>query len=198
MWTSRKNTALPLLLLLLLLPACIRSTQMSSRQPPADPIADVSAAELRSKGLAFARSGDLTRAQQYLSAAHGKGFAERVVVPEIVKVCLSASRLRAALLFAEPYLERHPEDAGMSYVVGSIHMALGNLQRAAAHLNGALQPHELMIDAAYSLARIAKRQGQWQEASDHLRHYLQVAPKGVYALRAQHMLTSLADVGIGE
>lgn len=171
--------------------ACMSQRQGPAGPPPTDPIASVPAAELRAKGLAYARHGDLTRAQQYLSAAQLKGFDETVVVPEIVKICVAASRLRAALAFAEPYLERHPEDAGMNYVVGTIHLALGNLHRATSHLNGALRPSAIMIDAAFSLALIAKDQGQPQEARLHLEHYLNLRPRGRYASRAQHLLAQL-------
>lgn len=164
-----------------------------SGPPPVDPIASIDASELRAQGLAFARTGDLTRAQQYLAAAYAKGFDESLVLPEIVKVCVAASRLRAALSYAEPYLDRHPNDAGMSYVVGSIHLALGNLQLAAMHLNGALEPTELAIDAAYSLAVVESRQGQPEEARKHLQHYLRIAPKGRYATRAKRLLASLAE-----
>lgn len=177
--------------LLLSAGACMSQRQGPSSPPPADPIASVSATDLRARGLAFARRGDLTRAQQYLSAAHQKGYDETVVVPEIVKICVAASRLRAALAFAEPYLQRHPGDTGMNYVVGTIHLALGNLQRATTHLNGALQPSAIMIDAAFSLALIARDQGQPQEARQHLKRYLELEPGGRYATRARHLLATL-------
>lgn len=185
-----------LMTLLVSLSACMASQQKPKSPPPADPIAAVSAAELRAKGLAYARRGDLIRAQQYLSAAHQKGFDERVVLPEIVKICLAASRLRAALAFAEPYLIRNPGDAGMSYVVGTIHLALGNVQEASAHLNGALRPEKIMIDAAYSLALIAKDHHRPQEARQYLEHYLRVRPEGRYATRAKHMLAELNLVAL--
>lgn len=169
---------------------CMSSRQTPPAPPPADPIAAVPASELRNQGLNFARAGDLTRAQQYLAAAYGKGFDEQIVLPEIVKVCVAASRLRAALSYAEPYLDRHPEDAAMSYVVGSIHLALGNLQQASEHLAGALQPGE-MVDAAYSLAVAESRQGQMESARKHLQLYLTKSPQGLYASRAKRLLASL-------
>jgi tetratricopeptide (TPR) repeat protein len=183
---------LALCCLLLSAGACMSQRQGPVGPPPVDPISSVSAGELRAKGLAFARRGDLTRAQQYLSAAQQKGYDESVIVPEIVKICVAASRLRAALAFAEPYLERYPEDAGMKYVVGTIHFALGDLQRATAHLSGALRPSAIMIDAAFSLALIAHDQGQPQEARLHLKRYLKVQPRGRFATRAKHLLAKLS------
>jgi tetratricopeptide (TPR) repeat protein len=148
---------------------------------------------LRAEGLALARRGDLTRAQQYLSAALDKGYDETIVVPELVKVCVASSRFRAALHYAEPYLLKHPEDAGMNYVVGTIHLALGNVQQATKTLNGALQPSLLMIDAAFSLALIAHKEGNAPQARVHLLHYLQVKPKGRYAARASELLAQLEE-----
>lgn len=179
-----------LLLVAMATPACMSTQQSRRNPPPADPIASVAASELRSQGLDFARAGDLTRAQQYLAAAYAKGFDEQIVLPEIVKVCVAASRLRAALLYAEPYLDRHPGDAAMSYVVGSIHLALGNLQQASAHLEGALQPG-VFVDAAYSLAVAESRQGQVQSAREHLQIYLAKSPRGLYASRAKRLLATL-------
>lgn len=170
--------------------ACVSQVKAQTKAPPTDPIASVSASELRRTGLAFARRGDLLRAQQYLSAAHLKGYEETVVVPELVKVCIAASRLRAALEYGESYLQDHPDDAGMSYVIGTIHLALGNLGEASLRLQGALRPAEVMIDAAFSLALIASRRGQLELADEHLRRYLAHKPSGRYALRARAMLST--------
>jgi len=159
--------------------------------PPSDPISNVEASELRAQGLGFARRGDLVRAQQYLSASMAKGFDEQVVVPELVKVCIASSRLRAALAFAEPYVARHPQDAGMQYVVGTIHMALGNLEEASMHLDGALRSRSLMQDALFSLALVAKARGQISMARENLEKYLARNPKGRYANRAKSMLARL-------
>ncbi len=180
-----------LLCLLALSTACMSGRQGPTGAPPDDPIANVGAAQLRSQGLAFARRGDLIRAQQYLSAAMQKGFDEQVVVPELVKVCVASSRLRAALAFAEPYLDRHPQDAGMQYVVGTIHMALGNLHRATEHLAGALEPGNLMHDAYFSLAMIAHERGQFDVEREKLEHYLDARPDGRYAAKAKTMLKRL-------
>lgn len=180
-----------LLLLSVSAVACASHRQGHRGTPPTDPIAAVSAAELRTRGLAFARVGDLTRAQQYLGAAQLKGFDSRIIVPELVKICVAASRLRAALLYAEPYLERYPGDVGMRYVVGTLHLALGNLRRAASHLDGALQPGDLMIDAAFSLALAARGDGRRDDVQRHLEHYLRVRPQGRYATRARRILATM-------
>ncbi len=175
---------------LLLLSACA-SQQRAKGPPPSDPIAIVSASELRAQGLGFARRGDLVRAQQYLSAAKERGFDERIIIPEIVKVCIASSRLRAALAFGEPYLARNPQDAGMQYVIGTIHMALGNLQEASTHLNGALRAGHLMPDARFSLALVARERGNVELVRTNLKAYLAESPEGRYASRARSMLAQL-------
>lgn len=171
--------------------ACMGQQQGPKGPPPSDPISRVQASELRAQGLSFARRGDLVRAQQYLSAAMAKGFDERIVVPEIVKVCIAASRLRAALAFAEPYVLNHPEDAGMQYVVGTIHMVLGNLQAASDHLGGALQANRLMKDALFSIALIASERGNTRAARKNLEEYLLARPRGRHAIRAKRMLARM-------
>tara|TARA_R110002096_G_scaffold16898_1_gene57584 strand:- start:26678 stop:27256 length:579 start_codon:yes stop_codon:yes gene_type:complete len=179
------------LALLMLSTACVSQQQGPKGAPPSDPIASVDAAELRAQGLGFARRGDLVRAQQYLSASMAKGFDPRVIVPELVKVCIASSRLRAALAFAEPYLMEHPEDAGMQYVVGTIHMALGNLQEASTHLDGALRAGTLMPEALFSLALVAEERGETDVVRTNLQRYLEGSPRGRYASRAKSMLARL-------
>ncbi len=179
------------LALLILSASCMSQRQAAKGPPPVDPITNVAADELRTSGLAFGRRGDLIRAQQYLSAALEKGYEETVVVPELVKVCIASSRLRAALSFAEPYLAHNPGDAGMQYVVATIHMALGNLREALKRLDGALRADELMTDARYSMAVVAFRQGDLPSARMRLEEYLRFAPKGRYAPHARTMLVSL-------
>lgn len=179
------------LTLLLLSTACSSGRLRPNRPPPSDPIANVGASKLRMQGLGFARRGDLVRAQQYLSAAMQKGLDETIIVPELVKVCVASSQLRAALAFAEPYLERHPEDAGMQYVVGTIHMALGNLTAASTHLGGALVAGELIQEALFSLALVAQEQGHIDLARANLEKYLSGSPRGLYASRAKKMLAAL-------
>jgi tetratricopeptide (TPR) repeat protein len=85
----------------------------------------------------------------------------------------------------------------MKYVAGTIHLALGNVQRATAHLSGALQPENLMIDAAYSLALIALDDNRPGEARQHLEHYLRVRPEGQFAKRAKNILSRLDLVAVG-
>lgn len=184
-----RNSALSALLILSA--ACTGHRPGPKAPPPSDPIAKVGAAELRAQGLGFARRGDLIRAQQYLSASMAKGFDERIVVPELVKVCIASSRLRAALAFGEPYLARNPEDAGMQYVVGTMHMALGNLQEASSHLDGALRAGNLMGDARFSLALVAEKRGDVEVVRTNLITYLLESPKGRYASRAKSMLAKL-------
>ena len=188
---TNRTPQLALLSLLFLLVACTAQHPHRTTPPPADPIASAPASLLRRQGLAYARRGDLVRAQQYLAAAKLKGFEPKIVVPELVKVCVAGSRLRAALQYAEPYLRRNPEDAGMNYVVGTIHIALGNIQRASEHLTGALRADEIMVDAAFSLAVLAAKEGRFEEQRSHLRHYLELRPNGRFSIRAKVMLAKV-------
>jgi len=123
----------------LLATACLSAQRKGPSAPPIDPIAQVPGATLRAEGLGYAQRGDLIRSQQYLSAALQKGFDETIVIPELVKVCVASSRLRAALEFAQPYLRRHPRDAGMQNVVATIHRALGDVAVTSGNFENVLE-----------------------------------------------------------
>jgi predicted small lipoprotein YifL len=77
----RANTThprlLPVFIVILAFAAvgCVRKGPAG--QPPDDPIAEVPARDLFRKGLGHGRRGDLTRAEQYLSAALLKGYPKR-------------------------------------------------------------------------------------------------------------------------
>src|SRR5262245_23776335 len=61
-------------------------------------------------GRRAAERGDALRAEQYLALALERGYDRGKVVRLLVEVCVRSSRLRAALLHAEPYLRDHPDD----------------------------------------------------------------------------------------
>jgi hypothetical protein len=58
----------------------------------------VTAEDLLFLAVSHARSGDLLRAEQYLSAARQRGHEEATVVYWLVRVCVAASRYLAITL----------------------------------------------------------------------------------------------------
>lgn len=180
-----------LCLLLLAFAACGGARTRAPRTPPFDPIADVSVERLHAQGLAYARRGDLLRAQQYLSAAQHKGGSPRVLVPELVRICVASSRLRAALELAEPFLSAYPDDLAMRQVVAAIYLALGQEDRAAASLRVARDGG--LARAGLELALLAHRQGRPAEARAELSRYLDSQPGEADATRARRLLQRWQD-----
>lgn len=101
-------------------------------------------ADLFERGRGLARRGELLKAEQYMSLAVRAGYPASRALPSLVRVCLRASRLRAALLHAQPVLATHPRSQGLRYLVATLHLGLGQRALARHHLGvlaRAEQPH---------------------------------------------------------
>ncbi|MDW8247251.1 MAG: tetratricopeptide repeat protein [Sandaracinaceae bacterium] len=162
-----------------------------------DILQSVSAEELWRRGMALARRGDYTRAEQYLLVARDKGVPEERVLPWLVSVCVRASRLSAAVSYAEPYLERHPDDWPLRTLVGSLHYALGRLNEARKHLEKAvelakkdprLREGKEPAETHYLLAIVLRDQGEDSRAREHFSAYLNLNPHGEHAAEVRAIL----------
>jgi tetratricopeptide (TPR) repeat protein len=172
------------LVLLTLVAGCGASQR--ERRPMPDPLQSVEAEELYRRGEHFAQSGDYTRAEQYLTAAIERGYPEGRALPLLLQVCVEASRLVSALAYAEPYLERHPEEWPLRMLVASIHMGLEHATQARELLERVLAdaPDE-PAQAHYFLGVLLRddlddRPG----AQEHFRRYLALAPDGDHRAEA--------------
>ena len=149
------------------------------------------AAELFRRGEQAAEQGDTVRAEQYLSMALDRGFDEKKVLPIMLRVCLSSSRLRAALNHAEPYLRENPNDRSLRYLVATIHLGLGQLDDARIDLNHLLRLESSNANAYYLLG-VLESGAHVQEAPKYFRKYLELAPQGEHAIEVRSRLTDLA------
>ncbi|HJL19176.1 MAG TPA: tetratricopeptide repeat protein, partial [Sandaracinaceae bacterium LLY-WYZ-13_1] len=169
----------PLLVLTLVLAGC--GGAEASREPvPPDPLDTISAEELYARGAELARVGDFVRAEQYLAASIERGYPESEAMPALMHVCVQASRLVAALEYAEPYLARHPNEWTLRMLVASIHMGLEHPERARRELERVLEtaPEE-PAQAHYFLGVLYRDElGDEQAAAGHFRRYLAIAPEG--------------------
>jgi tetratricopeptide (TPR) repeat protein len=140
------------------------------------------AQELFDRGMAFSRVGDSVRAEHYINASIQAGFAEERAFPELISVCVSAGRLRSALNYAEPRLRLRPADVGLRYLVGSLHLGLGQTAEALSELETVLSiaPKE---GRAHYLLGITLAEDVHDEAAarEHFVQYLELAPTGRYA-----------------
>lgn len=159
----------------------------SARAP--DPLDRLSAAELYALGVQLSQAGDSVRAEQYLAAALDRGYPEAQALPALISLCLRQSRLRSALLYGIPYLERHPDDVPLRYLLAAVLLGLVQPDRAYAELGQVLIRQPAHASALYLRAVTAR---------DHLRdaaaaradftRYLKVAPDGIHADEAQAFL----------
>jgi tetratricopeptide (TPR) repeat protein len=164
------------------------------RTPPPDPLLTVEGEELYQRGALFAQAGDFTRAEQYLTAAIGRGYPEARALPLLLEVCIESSRISAALSYAEPYLQRHPGEWSLRLLVASLHMGLENHQQARNELERVLQdaPEE-PPQAHYFLGVLLRdRLDDTTGAQGHFRRYLALAPDG------DHRAEALAALPIEE
>ncbi len=138
---------------------------------------------------AFARVGDLTRAEQYYAAAIETGGDEAKIIPELLKVCVQDGRYRVAITYAENYTRRHPNDVSARFVLGTLYAAVGEVPEARAELERVivLRPSEPQVHFALA---ILMRDGQKDrvEAEKHFREYLRLAPQGAHAEEARASL----------
>src|SRR5262245_52067727 len=131
-----------------LLGACASGRARSTVHPHAEL---PSAAVLFDRGMQLAYRGDALRAEQYLLLALRTGHPHEQVIVPLVRVCIASSRLRSALVHAQPFLRSHPRAWQLRYLVAAIELALGRpaealieLQRILAQRPHAAQAHYLM------------------------------------------------------
>lgn len=150
------------------------------------------AVELFQRGEQAAKQGDTVRAEQYLSMALDRGFDKKRVLPIMLRVCLSGSRLRAALNHAEPYLLENPHDRRLRYLVATIHLGLGQLDDARTDLNQLLRADPNNANAHYLLG-VLESGARVQQAPKYFRKYLELAPQGE---RSVEVRSRLSDLGV--
>jgi tetratricopeptide (TPR) repeat protein len=157
--------------------------------PATDPMRAVQARQMMEEGLSLARAGDLVRAEQYLAEALDRGADPHAVLPTLLRVCVSASRFRAAVTYAARYLERNPGDWPLRFLVGTIHEELGEHFTARRHFEAVLSQREAHAGAHFMLGKILRdTYANPTEADVHFRRYLELEPRGPFADEARGSL----------
>lgn len=166
--------------------ACASSRAQTNTGPTTDPMANITAQQLYDAGIQLARGGDLVRAEQYLVASMQRGMAEARVLPQLMNVCVQASRFRAAVAYAQPYLDRHPHDWRLRYLVGTIFAGLDEFHTAKRYLETVLEEHETHAEAHYTLATLLREHFNDPVGADsHFRRYLEIEPSGAHVEEAR-------------
>ena len=161
-------------------------------------LSTVTAEDLLFLAVSHARSGDLLRAEQYLSAARQRGHEEATVVYWLVRVCVAASRYQSALGHAANYLRDHPSDWSLRFVVATIHEALGDVDRAQSELERIVAAEPAMPLPHYRLAMLYRsREADQERATLHLEEYLRLTPEGAHAAEVRSALSDHVAVSTG-
>ena len=147
-------------------------------------------AKLVEQGRAFAAIGDTTRAEQYFSAAIQRGADEAVVVPLIVKVCVTDGRYELAIEYASRYTQKHPADARVRYLLGTLYAAIGERAKARSELEYVVSAKPNDPEPHWALAKVLHDEGKDPTLADgQFREYLRLAPTGAHAEEARASIT---------
>jgi Tfp pilus assembly protein PilF len=171
-------------------------TAACAPKPDAKIVTDVKAMEkertpnkLLEKGRAYASVGDLTRAEQYLSAALDAGADSSDVLPILLRVCIAAKRYQVAIDYAAPVLQKHPDDYRLRFVVASLRENVGDAKVAREELESIVTAAPSEPDPHYALAVILRDDARDVVGADaQFREYLRLAPGGSHAEEARASL----------
>lgn len=154
--------------------------------PPGDALDQIEAVQLFNAGNALAARGDSIRAEQYLSAALERGYPAAEVIPRLLEVCIRASRISAALGYAEPYLEQHQEEWPLRLLIASLQMSLNHNGTARSNLERVIEMVPEEPEPHYLMGVLLRDRYVDPEASNvEFTRYLELAPSGNHAGEAR-------------
>ncbi|MCG8554971.1 MAG: hypothetical protein MJD61_06735 [Proteobacteria bacterium] len=152
---------------------------------------DVRSDALYRRGMLLAGTGDLVRAEQYLSAAIERGYPADKALAALLSVCVRAGRLRRALIHAEARMLNQPDARHLRLLIAHIALALGQRHRAHHELVRLTSAGTGSAQAHYLLGTVfCDRLPSLEAAHAHLRAYLRLAPRGKYVADARARLGS--------
>jgi predicted Zn-dependent protease len=146
---------------------------------------------LLARGRAFAEIGDLTRAEEYLSAALDNGGKPEVILPLLVAICVRDQRYRSAAQYLEDHLRSHPRKHQLRFLLGTLYIGLEKKEAARAELERVLAERPAHAQAHYALAVLHRDgRGDFISAERHFRGYLShCSPHCVHADEAAESLS---------
>ncbi len=162
-------------------------------RPPAAARSETSGA-LFEMAKQSARDDDFVRAEQYASAAVARGFSSDRATPFLVQVCIGSGRYGAALDYAAPFLDQHPDDLALRDLVATLELALGRASDARADLEEATRADPGRSASHYLLAVVLRDQfDDLAGASSEFSAYLRAAPAGEHSGEARVWLRARAQ-----
>lgn len=147
--------------------------------------------QLYERGIEFARRRDWSRAEEYLQLSMDQGIPPERVLPPLLRVCIGGSRYAAALRYATPYLESHPDAVGLRTLVAVIRLSTGETARGESDLRAVIALAPDQVPQAYFLLGRSLLASDRDQARELLEHYLAIAPSGDDATEARGLLAEL-------
>lgn len=145
---------------------------------------------LLARGRAFAEVGDLTRAEEYLSAAIDNGGDPQAILPLLVSICVRDQRYRSAAQYLEEHLRSHPRQHELRFLLGTLYVGLEKDEAARAALERVISERPAHARAHYALAVLHRDvRGDFVSADRHFRDYLRhCSPRCAHADEAAESL----------
>jgi Tfp pilus assembly protein PilF len=145
---------------------------------------------LVARGDTYAGVGDMTRAEQYYATALAAGGDPAELVRKLIRVCVTDRRYRAAIVYAEDYLRKHPDDTDVRFALATLYVAVEDVEAARDGLVHVLADRPADADAHFARATLLQggQDGDAAVAEDHYRRYLELAPHGRNAAAARAAL----------
>ncbi len=142
-------------------------------------------------GRAFAAVGDTTRAEQYFTTAIARGADESKVLPLIIEVCVRDGRYELAIDRASNYVEKHPNDVRMRYLLGTLYAAIGDSSHARSELEFVVSQKPNDPAPHWALAKVLHDEAKDAASADgQFREYLRLAPTGTHAEEARASIST--------
>jgi tetratricopeptide (TPR) repeat protein len=145
--------------------------------------------ELLARGRGFAAVGDLTRAEQYFSAALGQGAPAPQVLPALLRVCMESGRYRVATAYAADAVQRDPENARLRLLHGLLEAAVGDVRVALREYQFVLRALPDDSNGHFAMALLLRDGLDDPAGADaQFREYLRLTPDGEHAADARAAL----------
>lgn len=135
------------------------------------------------------RRGESLRAEQYWNEALDRGADADRVLPHLLSAYVRDRQYRLAAQRAEDHLQRHPSSTRVRLLLASLYQAVDDYTQAVRQYRAVVTLEPDRANAHYALATALVKEGQDRQSADaHFRRYLELAPAGPYAERAQAAL----------
>lgn len=144
---------------------------------------------LFARGRAFAAVGDQTRAEQYLTGALDAGGDPKVILPVLLTVLIDGKRYRLAIDLIEDQLKTQPNATQLRFLVGTLHLAVGEPDLARKRLEEVLESTRPEPEAHYALGVLYRdNDNDLLRADMHFRAYIKLKPDGAHVQDARASL----------